>query len=376
MNILFCSSDNNATSGAFLCMVKLCTLLKEKYNHNILVVLPVKGDGAELLKNNNIKYYVVRSFGWIYKKNTNTKKIFIEKIIKKTLNWFSINKISKIIKKNNIELVHINTTYSYVGAIAAKNNGIPYYWHIREYIKDYLLWSEKDTLDLMKGAKKVIAVSNRLYREYEDKIASDNVELIWDGIDAKEFYKSNHQILQNETEIKLLMVGGFGENKGQKQLIEACAIMNEKFKNYSLTFIGQTNNRYGEECEKRVDAYGLNNNIVFLGRQTNVSQYYNQSDIVFVCSESEAFGRVTVEGMLSGALVIGANTSATKELIKDGETGFLYEWNNYNSLANIIDYAINNIEKSKTIAKAGQTFAYNQLTAEKNAEKVNEVYYK
>jgi glycosyltransferase involved in cell wall biosynthesis len=57
------------------------------------------------------------------------------------------------------------------------------------------------------------------------------------------------------------------------------------------------------------------------------------SDIVLVCSRSEAFGRVTIEGMFSGRPVIGARSAATAELIKDGVNGLLYDPGNPGDLA-------------------------------------------
>jgi glycosyltransferase involved in cell wall biosynthesis len=43
-----------------------------------------------------------------------------------------------------------------------------------------------------------------------------------------------------------------------------------------------------------------------------------------MCSHSEAFGRVTVEGMKSRLAIVGAAGGATPELIEDGRTGLLF----------------------------------------------------
>ena len=44
-----------------------------------------------------------------------------------------------------------------------------------------------------------------------------------------------------------------------------------------------------------------------------------------MCSDAEAFGRVTVEALKSGRPVIGTRSGGTPELIADGENGFLFE---------------------------------------------------
>ena len=49
-------------------------------------------------------------------------------------------------------------------------------------------------------------------------------------------------------------------------------------------------------------------------------------------SPYEAFGRVTIEYMMAGLPVIGRNGGATPEIIKENETGMLY-----NSKKELID---------------------------------------
>ena len=64
MKVMICSSDNCATSGAFLCMFELCRYMKNE-NIEILVILPSNGTGTELLKKHNINYKIVKSYSWV-----------------------------------------------------------------------------------------------------------------------------------------------------------------------------------------------------------------------------------------------------------------------------------------------------------------------
>ena len=91
-----------------------------------------------------------------------------------------------------------------------------------------------------------------------------------------------------------------------------------------------------------------------------------------MCSVSEAFGRVTVEGMLSGALIIGKNCAATCELLQNNKTGLLYY--NTNDLVEKIKYVYDNIDVCKMIAKNGQKDASKRFTSEINGREINEIY--
>ena len=107
MNILLVSSDNNKTSGAFLCLVSLAKYLIEEFDYKVIVTVPKQGDGIELLQENNIPYYYVRSFSWITYNGFGIKAIAktIFKKIAMLYNWRAIRQTSDIIEKENIKLI-------------------------------------------------------------------------------------------------------------------------------------------------------------------------------------------------------------------------------------------------------------------------------
>ena len=108
----------------------------------------------------------------------------------------------------------------------------------------------------------------------------------------------------------------------------------------------------------------------FKGHVDNVNKAISEYDVLCMCSTSEAFGLTTVEGMLSGALVVGSDskTAATSELIKDGETGLLY--NEEEAFKKIAD----DRESMKKIALEGQKYAYNTFNIDENINNILEVY--
>ena len=115
-------------------------------------------------------------------------------------------------------------------------------------------------------------------------------------------------------------------------------------------------------------------NFNFEGYQKNVSKFLDKSDIFCMCTKWEAFGRTTVEAMLSGNLVIGANTAGTKDLIDDGVTGILYNQGNSEDLYNKIVLAIENKSRSKEIAKSGRKYMFENMSSEKNADEIYKLY--
>lgn len=110
--------------------------------------------------------------------------------------------------------------------------------------------------------------------------------------------------------------------------------------------------------------------VYFDGFIKDVNTYRKNMDIGIVSSSNEAFGRVTVEGMLSNMAIIGANAAGTSELILNNKTGLLYELHNVLDLADKIEFLCSNRNTLKTLAELGFKYAQENFTRSKAAEEI------
>ena len=134
--VLLCVSDNTITSGAF----RSCAYLaKELRNHGLscTVLLPRDGNGFELLDSLGVDYVVIQSKNWIVddplRLNSRTFKTLA------ALVWnhlFAYPRIANYIKQEKIDIVHQNTTWSYMGPRVAMSLGVPVVWHLREFLEE------------------------------------------------------------------------------------------------------------------------------------------------------------------------------------------------------------------------------------------------
>ena len=93
-----------------------------------------------------------------------------------------------------------------------------------------------------------------------------------------------------------------------------------------------------------------------------------------VTSRCEAFGRVTVEAMLTGNLVLGADSAGTKELLQDGNLGVLYECGNPESIKEQVIFIIENRDSLTDKADVARTYMREHMSARKNAENIYREY--
>lgn len=379
MKILFISSDNNKTSGAFLCLVELNRYLREVYNVDTFVIIPKQGDGVQLLDKYHIPYKIIPSYSWItyngYSIKALAKTCF--KLLMMLYNYIAIKKIQTIIKKGKFDFVHTNTIFSYVGAKAAFLEHTKHIWHLRECINEghnsRIVVGESGYKFISKS-NIVLAVSQTVRQTYQNDIDAGKIKVVYDGVSANLYKKKN--IFKDEV-VQFTCIGGFIDNKNQIELINACDILKKSGqRNFHLNLVGRGPMELNLRAE--VNRLGLNDYVTFSGVFDRVQDILEKTDIVCVVSKSEAFGRTVIEGMLQGCLIIGANTlnSAIHELITDGITGLLYPCGDLDRLAHIMNACLqkDNQRHLQKVAIKGQEVALQKYTTLSNAENIMNVY--
>ncbi len=370
------ASDNNMTSGAFRSMVQLCEILNLSGEYKITVVLPKKGNGASLLQEKKIEYVIVRSYSWVVnitEKDRVSTRLFVT--IKRLLNYISIFRICHIISSKKIDIIHINTIWSYVGAKAALYSKKKLVWHIREAIElqqNKCLYKD-DYFSLINRADRIICISDFIKDYYSSKIDLRKVSVIYNGIDLNSFYINKREILSGDT-INILNIGHMNSNKRQEDVILAAKkLLDDGIYNFHVSFVGTGRNE--DMLKEMCRNLGLEQKITFYGIQKDSIGFYKKNDVLIVSGDYEAFGRTTIEGMMAGCFVIGSNTGATPNLLENGKYGFLYnpsdDMDLYMKIRHLFD---SDISEEKGIAEMGQKYAVSNYTAEINANRVSKIY--
>lgn len=376
--ILFFATDNSKISGAFLCLVSLCDILMNKHGLDVFVILPFVGDGKPLLDAKNIPNYIINSFGWTMEISRKRDSELSQEIHdKKLINEGAIKKIKEFIEVNDVDLVHINSSFSYIGAIGALEEDIPLVWHIREMMEEgqnITMWNRNEGNELINKSTKVITVSDSIHDKYSKFIDSDKLVTIYDGVEVERFYNPQKKILNGDS-IKFIFIGNVAEYKGIYDFSDACIkLFKNGFKDFEVWIVGS-----GEDMDigKVKDSFTkakMDDKVTFFGYQKDVVPYLKQSDVFCMCTRFEAFGRTTVEAMMAGNLAIGANTGGTKDLIEDGKTGLLYSQGSANDLYEKMKWVIENKSESQEIAKSGQEYMVKNMSSERNADEIYELY--
>ena len=265
----------------------------------------------------------------------------------KILIWFipSILLIWRIIRKWDIDLVHVNTVVVPSAVIAAKLAGKPVIVHKRELIVSNKIASCGLDFITFLFADKVIAISNAV--KYNSiKILQKKIVVIYNGVDLSEFSikKSNKLCKEYEIPKKTLLIGIFSRIepwKGQHIVIKALPKVLTQIENVKLFIFGRyytsKGKRYFEEIKNLVDELELNKFILFPGTVKNINKLYSEFDIVILPSIGpEPLGRVVIEAMAAGRAVIATDNGGAKEIIENGKNGLLVKPRNLNDMEDAI----------------------------------------
>ncbi|WP_137789068.1 N-acetyl-alpha-D-glucosaminyl L-malate synthase BshA [Bacillus sp. E(2018)] len=173
-----------------------------------------------------------------------------------------------------------------------------------------------DTLELLNINKDIIPVHNFVdERVYYRR--SNNAEL-----------RRTYGIDENEKVI--VHISNFRKVKRLEDVIKSFALIRKELTS-KLLLIGN-----GPElttaCEL-VRELDIEDDVLFLGKQENVGELFSICDLKLLLSEKESFGLVLLEAMACGVPVIGTNIGGIPEVIVDGETGYMVELGDPESVA-------------------------------------------
>lgn len=352
--------------GANNSLLDMAMALKKKID--VMVLLPGNGEMEKCLRKNNIEYYIIP-----YTMNASPIGLRHRRFENFINNVLFFPDVIKIIKERQIDIIHTNASNVDFGAWLSIISGVPHIWHIRDVLEvTYPLKYDFPRLEkiLRNHADCLISISK--YVRKNTFSGKKNV-VIYNGLNLNKYAINKQNLFSNER-MNLLYYGQITEEKGVMDAVKALQeIIRRGYKNVILNIVGGKS-EYCIELMKYVDMYHLNNFVVFWGHQKNVRKFLEDADIVLSCALTQAFGRVTIEGMLGECLVIGANSGATPELIRDGENGYLYSAGDAIELADKILFAYHNKEQSRKIVKRSKNFALKRFDSEKYANSILSIY--
>lgn len=236
---------------------------------------------------------------------------------------------------------------------------------IRGALKRVLKLNKDYRQSILRKYDKVLTTSSFLKEMLEKELDLD-IGVIPNPIKASK----SLEVPEEGNSISILYAGMFNKNKGPDLLAEAFSQLTMTFDNITLTFAGRGQFAFTLKkiCLNCMDKVGFTG---FLSNE-GMQRAYKEADIV-VCPTRwpEPFGRVVLEAMSHGCLVLASDSGNFKETIKNDYNGFLFKPFDVECLKERLRFLIENHDKLDYIRE--NAF---KLVKEYNINKISGRYLK
>lgn len=157
---------------------------------------------------------------------------------------------------------------------------------------------------------------------------------IGNGIDVERFPVAPPRAEDGRTPI-ITCVARFEAVKNHGMLLEAARVLRDRGTAFELWLIGGGSGRTAFEA--KVQDGGLAGHVRFLGYRDDIPELLAQSDIGVLTSLKEGIPRAALEAMVVGLPVVATRVNGTREVVRDGDTGFLVELGDVAALAHALE---------------------------------------
>ena len=214
----------------------------------------------------------------------------------------------------------------------------------------------------------VVCVSGKLRKALDNCKVQVSTRTILNGFNVQ-----SRSLEEEKMAFTVNQAGSLIERKKTHITIQAFSLLKEKYPQAILTIIGQ-----GEEEQTLKNLciqLNISDRVKFLGQMSNeqVMDMMSRSQFFVMPSVREGFGVVYLEAMASGCITIGTEGEGIADLIVSGQNGFLVPPNDPVSIANTIEWCLQNLDKAKEIARKGKQDAL-AMTWQRNAKEYVELF--
>jgi len=243
------------------------------------------------------------------------------------------SKMAEVIKREQLDILHVHYAIPHaVCAILAKQmagTNVKIVTTLHGTDITVLGYDETLAEAIKFGIEKsdsVTAVSHALKLQTNEVVAADKeINVIHNFIDERIYKKVDANHLKEAYGIKndekvIIHVSNFRKVKRVSDVVASFAKIAAVIPT-KLLLVGD-----GPEMTKLcklVKKLGVEDKVLFLGRQDHLEELYSISDLMLLLSEKESFGLVALEAMACGVPCIGTNIGGIPEVISDGYNGFV-----------------------------------------------------
>ena len=298
----------------------------------------------------------------------------------------AIAHLVRLIKRERIAVVHtMNAKAHLYGGCAAALCGAPCVYHLHGVprpspSRDGIV----SLLSVIVPAARTIACSRFVADTFRQAWRSRRqVTVVHNGLSPwlreRETRSVREELGIADAEPLVVMIARLQRWKGVHVFVDAAAEVARLCEDARFLVVGGSlfglERDYPAELRARAERLGLFKALRFVGHQPSTARFFADADVVVHASvEPEPFGMVVLEAMAAGKPVVATDLGGPREIVLDGETGYLIPPNRADLLAESIVTLVQNPELRARMGQVGQIRFTATFVAERMCRELERIY--
>jgi glycosyltransferase involved in cell wall biosynthesis len=237
-------------------------------------------------------------------------------------------------------------------------------------------------LSLMGRFDHLIAVSHATKDEMRAAgVPSDLISVIHNGIDT-ELWSTNRVSGTLREELSLgsafPVIGYVGRIMPEKDLetwLRVAGLVGRRFPRAHFVLVGE--GKDGEtlgQLKRLASELGIGERTHFPGYRSNLLPVYSMFDLFVLSSRREGLPNSILEAMALGVPVVTTDVAGAKELVVDGETGYVFPQGDAEGIARALTDLAENEPLRKRMSRAGRERVEREFSFSKRLRRIESLY--
>ncbi|BBO87647.1 glycosyltransferase family 4 protein [Desulfosarcina ovata] len=286
----------------------------------------------------------------------------------------------RFFRKNTFDLIHVNGSYQFKAAIAARLSGNPVVWHLNDTYAPSILKKVFHCVAPICADGFIIA-GKRVFSYYIKgrSLAEKPVQEVHAPVDMTLFDPSNYSehVRGKNEDVVIGTVSSVNPAKGLEYFVDTAIEVINRCPNVRFLIAGAILNsqkQYFEMIQRKLNNFSEAGKITFCGLIEDVPEFISKLDICLFSSVTEASPTSIWEAMAMAKPIVTTDVGSVNQHLKNGVSGFVVPVRDSNALANRTLDLINQPDLRKKFGKNARRYAVKYLGIDAAAQKHKEIY--
>src|SRR5215470_1819328 len=293
-----------------------------------------------------------------------------------------VHRIESVLADEGADLVLIGGLHNFQAAFAARRSGQAVVWQLLD-TNSPVAFRRLAMRAVTRYADAIMSTGHEVARVHPGALAfGDRLVPYLMPVDVSEFAPDSERASAARTELGLgssdLVVGtvnNLNPMKGHLTFIRAAALLRRRLPTVRFVLLGATyeyRSDYTQMLLDEAESLGLEvgNDLLIVDPGSRVSQLAPALDLFWLTSEPRSEGTPTTveEAMALGIPVVAADVGGVRELVDDGETGYLVSPRDPEALAAATEPLLDDPERRRRMGEAARVRAVADFNLDRCAD--------